>query len=101
MSFIKTIKSRSPSKVPWGPPHGRLLWDEVAPLNRTTMVLSFRNAITILSNQAGTPMSDSLVIRILWFYLLNALLKSIIQARIAVGSLFSWLDRTKFMNSIK
>ena len=98
-SLINTRKSKSPRRVPWGPPTGSDLILEFFPLYLTIILLSFRNAITIFKSQPGTPMSQSLVIRILWFCLLNALEKSTIQARIATWSLPSCFQRIKFIQA--
>ena len=64
-SFISTRNNNSPRRVPRGPPPGRDLGEDVAPFYLTTMDLPVRNAITIFKSHAGTPISDSFVIRIL------------------------------------
>ena len=67
MSFINTMKSSNPSRVPWGPPPGRLFTLEVFPLYLTIISLSLRNPITTFSSQPGTPMSLNLVTNTWWF----------------------------------
>ena len=68
---IKTKNKNNPRRVPWGPPPGRALEDDLAPLYRTTILLLVKKAITILSNQLGHPIPND-----------------------------SWFESTKLINSI-
>ena len=82
-------KKKQTKQVPCEPPLGRALGEEVA---LTTILLLSKKAMTIPRSQAGTPMSDSLVMSILWFWQLTAWI---------MCTVFSWLNRIKLINSIR